>query len=169
MTHSSPTAAVARFLLGLLVDAVRVAFPAFVGRLAARCVDRFMRQAVRPRCLCRWIQNLGFSGDSTVAVLGQGGRCPCCACRSGSSKSFTCPFVWNDRCRGHVPQLQLSYKVVFTPVVAQSLIPVAWQTIEILLLPYAWRSMSFLCWSFGAGYGGDRRAPTVAVRGENRD
>ena len=44
MPHSSPTAAVACFFLVLLVDAVRAVFPAFVGRLAARCV----RQVCRP-------------------------------------------------------------------------------------------------------------------------
>ena len=33
------------------------------------------------------------------------------------------PVVCNDRCPGYVPQLQLSNKAVYTPVVAQSLIP----------------------------------------------
>ena len=35
------------------------------------------------------------------------------------------PVVCNDRCLGYVPQLQLIKKVVYTPVVAQSLIPMA--------------------------------------------
>ena len=46
------------------------------------------------------------------------------------------PVVCNDRCPGYVPQLQFINKVVYTPVVAQSLIPMASHTIEILLLPY---------------------------------
>ena len=58
-------------------------------------------------------------GDSTGAILGRS-------------------YGHYDKCRApdsanrlEVPQLQLMYNVVFTPVVAQSLIPMAWQTIEI--------------------------------------
>ena len=74
-------------------------------------------------------------GDSTVAVLGQGDRCLCCACRSGSPYSFTCLGVQRQVSwlRSAVAAIN---KVVYTPVVAQSLIPMASQTIEIPLLPY---------------------------------
>ena len=46
MLHSSPSAAVACFLLVLLVDAVHVAFPEFVGRLAAVSTASCGRQFV---------------------------------------------------------------------------------------------------------------------------
>ena len=40
------------------------------------------------------------------------------------------PVVCNDRFPAYVPQLQLTNEVVYTPVVAQSLIHTAWQTIR---------------------------------------
>ena len=82
--------------------------------------------------------------DFPVAAVGQGDRWPCCAGRA----VFSCRS--HARCvqrqvSGYVSQLQFINKVVHTPVVAQSLIPVAWQTIEILLLPYTRWLMSLLC------------------------
>ena len=61
-------------------------------------------------------------GDSTVAsswdkVIDD----PVCAFRADFSKSFTCPLCATTGC--YVPQLQLI--VVYTPVVAESLIPMA--------------------------------------------
>ena len=66
---------------------------------------------------------------STVAVLGQGDRCPWYAGRAG----FSCRS--HARCvqrqvPGYVSLMQFINKVVHTPVVAQSLIPMAWQTTE---------------------------------------
>ena len=136
------------FLLVLLVDAVRAAFPSvvvmpkmlgsmvamtsrrhfsalvadcgsgmffagFAGGCSSRCVPsvcrqarRQVRQAVCPRCSCRWIQNLGCGGDFTGAVLGQG------ACvfhrRRGPDSAFCLK----------VPLLQLIFKNVDFPVVA---------------------------------------------------
>ena len=70
--HSSPAGTVACFLLVLLVDAVRVVFPMFVGRLAARCVDRFMRQAVRPRCHAVGYRTVAGTGSWTTPSFSLG-------------------------------------------------------------------------------------------------
>ena len=47
----------------------------------------------------------------------------CVSCRSFQVVHM--PVVCNDKCPGYVPQSQLINKVVYTPVVAQSLIPMA--------------------------------------------
>ena len=62
---------------------------------------------------------------------------------------------------GYVSVLQFISKVVHTPVVAQSLIPIAWQTMEIILLPYTRWSMSLLCRS--SEFHSCRREETVAL------
>ena len=73
----------------------------------------------------------------------------------------------------YVSQMQLVYKVVYTPVVAQCLIPMAFlfETIEIPLLPYTRWSTSVVYWScdfHSCCVCGDSRAPTAATRGKNR-
>ena len=117
----------------------------------------FTPVVVRPRCSasrptvvwrdgrrhpCRaavaYAHGLVDHGDSTVAVLGQGDRCPLLCVSFRFLQVVHMPVVCNGRCHGYVPQLQLIDKVVYTPVVAQRSLPMvtAQQIMEIPLLPY---------------------------------
>ena len=82
--------------------------------------------------------------NSSVAVLGQGDRWPCCAGRAGFPMSFTCPLcaMTGARLRFAVAVHQQGCPHTCR---GAEFDPMASQTIEFLLLPYTRWSMSLLC------------------------
>ena len=71
--------------------------------------------------------------NSPVAALGQGHRWPCCAGRAVLSCRSHARWV-QRQVPGYVSQLQFINKVVHTPVVAQSLIPITYTVVDVLVV-----------------------------------